>query len=153
MAYPTPYFDLIREMKDAFNHRLRLVDCARPNGIKAAARFCQTTAPTVRKRVRGYRQQGLKDLPQAPHGFPHKVRVQNEGLVEDLLSIVLDKIVGKRSCVKYERDEDQDGPRLVGAFRQPLVPVIEHRSAPYLREHAALSASQTSPTQSPLFMG
>ena len=48
MSPPIPYFDLIREMKDAHNHRLRLVDYARHHGIKAAARAFQTTVATVR---------------------------------------------------------------------------------------------------------
>ncbi|OFW29827.1 MAG: hypothetical protein A3J28_04945 [Acidobacteria bacterium RIFCSPLOWO2_12_FULL_60_22] len=47
MSSPAPYFDLVREMKDAYNHRLRLVDYARQNGIRAAARedFLLTTFP------------------------------------------------------------------------------------------------------------
>jgi len=32
------YFDLIREMRDRYNHRLRLIQYARQLGIKAAAR-------------------------------------------------------------------------------------------------------------------
>jgi hypothetical protein len=49
-----PYFDLIREMKSPFNHRLRLVDYVRQHGIKAAARVFRTTVPTVRKGRRRY---------------------------------------------------------------------------------------------------
>ena len=70
MPSPAPYFDLIREMKDAYNHRLRLVDAARQNGIKAAARLFQTTVPTVRKWLRRYQQHGLSGLQErsrAPH--------------------------------------------------------------------------------------
>ena len=33
------YFDLIREMKNAYNHRLRLVESARQRGIKPTARL------------------------------------------------------------------------------------------------------------------
>jgi hypothetical protein len=43
------YFDLIREMKDAYNHRLRLVESARQCGIKPTARLFATTVPTVHK--------------------------------------------------------------------------------------------------------
>jgi hypothetical protein len=42
------YFDLLREMKDGYNHRLRLVESARERGIKPTARLFATTAPTVR---------------------------------------------------------------------------------------------------------
>ena len=70
MSPPAPYFDLIREMKDAYNHRLRLVDYARRNGIKAAARLFQTTVPTVRKWLRRYQREGpggLQERSRAPH--------------------------------------------------------------------------------------
>jgi hypothetical protein len=53
--------DLVREMKDAYNHRLRLVQSARQMGIKPTARLFSTTVPTVRKWLRRF-QQG----PQSP---------------------------------------------------------------------------------------
>jgi hypothetical protein len=53
-----PYFDLVREMKDAYNHRLRLVQSARQIGIKPSARLFSTTVPTVRKWLRRFQQQG-----------------------------------------------------------------------------------------------
>jgi hypothetical protein len=46
------YFDLVREMKDAYNHRLRLVESAKQHGIKPTARLFATTVPTVRKWLR-----------------------------------------------------------------------------------------------------
>jgi hypothetical protein len=45
-------------MKDAYNHRLRLVDSAKQRGIKPTARLFATTVPTVRKWWRRCRQQG-----------------------------------------------------------------------------------------------
>jgi transposase len=66
-----PYYDLIREMQDAYNHRLRLVDYARHNGSKAAARAFQTTIPTVRKWLRRYRQDGPSGL-REPSRTPHR---------------------------------------------------------------------------------
>jgi len=39
------YFDLVREMKDAYNHRLRLVQSARQIGIKPTARLFSATVP------------------------------------------------------------------------------------------------------------
>lgn len=68
-----PYWSLIREMKDAYNHRLRLVAYARQNGLKAAARSFQTTRRTVRKWVRRYQAQGpsgLVECSRAPHRQP-----------------------------------------------------------------------------------
>jgi hypothetical protein len=69
------YFTLIREMKDAYHHRLRLVQSARHLGIKPAARLFQTTVPTVRKWLRRYPQlgpRGLIALSRAPHRQPGK---------------------------------------------------------------------------------
>ena len=43
------YFDLVREMKNAYNHRLRLVESAKQRGIKRTARLLATTVRTVRK--------------------------------------------------------------------------------------------------------
>ena len=63
MLSPALYFDLIREMSNRYNHRLRLVQYARQQGIKAAARMFQTTVPTVRKWLRRYQQQGPSGLP------------------------------------------------------------------------------------------
>jgi hypothetical protein len=41
-----PYFDLVREMRDPYNHRLRLVQFARQHGIKPTARHFATTVPS-----------------------------------------------------------------------------------------------------------
>jgi transposase-like protein len=76
MPVPVRYFDLIRQMKNAFNYRLRLVAHARQHGIKAAARAFSTTLPTVRKWARRYQAQGLQglqELSRAPRGRPHKI--------------------------------------------------------------------------------
>ena len=73
MEPPVRYFDLIREMRDRYNHRLRLVQYARRCGIKAAARAFATTVPTVRKWLRRYQLQGpagLLDHARAPHHQP-----------------------------------------------------------------------------------
>ncbi len=77
MPAPVPYFDVVRQMKNAFNYRLRLVTHARQHGIKAAARAFRTTVPTVRKWLRRYEGQGLKglqELSRAPHSCPHKIQ-------------------------------------------------------------------------------
>jgi len=42
MSAPVPYFDLVRQMKNAFNYRLQLVSYARQHGIKKAARPVST---------------------------------------------------------------------------------------------------------------
>jgi transposase len=76
MSPPVPYFEVVRQMKNAFNYRLRLVTHARQHGIKAAARAFRTTVPTVRKWGRRYEAQGLeglKELARAPHFCPHKI--------------------------------------------------------------------------------
>lgn len=71
----TPYWILVRELKDAYNHRLRLVTSARPHGLKAAARAFHTTRGTVRKWRRRYQQEGpsgLVERSRAPHRQPRK---------------------------------------------------------------------------------
>jgi transposase len=75
MAAPVRYFDLLREMKDAYNYRLQLVQFARQSGIKPAARAFATTVPTVRKWLRRYQQKGPSGLlaqSRAPHHQPRK---------------------------------------------------------------------------------
>jgi transposase len=69
------YFALVREMKDAYNHRLRLVESAKLRGIKPTARLFATTVPTVRKWLRRFRQHGpsgLREHSRARHHQPHK---------------------------------------------------------------------------------
>lgn len=68
-------------MKNAYNHRPRLVQYARPEGIRAAARTFQTTPPTVRKWLRRYPQQGPSGLqehsrasPCCPHQTPSEIQ-------------------------------------------------------------------------------
>jgi transposase len=71
----TPYWSLIREMRNPYNHRLRLVAYARQNGLKAAARLFQTTRRTVRKWLRRYQAQGpsgLVERSRAPHRQPRQ---------------------------------------------------------------------------------
>src|SRR5712664_638827 len=75
MAASARYFDLVREMKNAYNHRLRLVESARQRGIKPTARLFATPLPTVRKWLRRYQQQGpsgLLEVSRAPHRQPRK---------------------------------------------------------------------------------
>ncbi|MGB7729877.1 MAG: helix-turn-helix domain-containing protein, partial [Candidatus Acidiferrum sp.] len=62
MATSVRYFDLVREMRDAYNHRLRLVESAKQRGIKPTAKLFATTAPTVRKWLRRYQQRGPSGL-------------------------------------------------------------------------------------------
>ena len=75
MSAPVPYFDVIRNMQNAFDYRLRLVTHAHQHGIKATARAFPTTVPTVRKWLRRYQTQGLKGLQEhsrAPLHQPHQ---------------------------------------------------------------------------------
>jgi transposase len=75
------YFDLVREMRDAYNHRLRLVQSAGAIGVKPTARLFATTVPTVRKWLCRYQRQGrsgLREHSRAPHGCPHKTSLAIE---------------------------------------------------------------------------
>jgi transposase-like protein len=81
MDAPAPYYDLVREMRDAYNHRLRLVASARQRGLKPTARLFQTTVPTVRKWLRRYQQQGpsgLVERSRAPHRQARKTSAEIE---------------------------------------------------------------------------
>jgi transposase len=81
------YFALIREMRDAYNHRLRLVQHARQYGIKPTARAFATTVPTVRKWLRRYQQQGpcgLREHSRAHHHCPQKTSAEVEQQVLEL---------------------------------------------------------------------
>src|SRR5580692_901203 len=76
-----PYFDLVREMRDAYNHRLRLVQHARQHGIKPAAHAFSTTVPTVRKWLRRFQQHGssgLREHSRAHRHCPHKTSAEIE---------------------------------------------------------------------------
>ncbi len=75
MATAVRYFDLVREMKNAYNHRLRLVESVKERGIKPTARLFATSTLTVRKWWRRYQQHGpsgLKEHSRAPHRHPLK---------------------------------------------------------------------------------
>ena len=62
MGTAARYFDLVREMKNTYNHRLRLVESAKQRGIKPTARLFATTVPTVRKWLRRFQQHGPSGL-------------------------------------------------------------------------------------------
>src|SRR5437879_9954871 len=81
------YFDLVREMKDAYNHRLRLVESAKHRGIKPTARLFVTTVLTVRKWLRRFQQHGpsgLVALPRARHQQSQKTPPTNEEQLVEL---------------------------------------------------------------------
>ena len=81
MVTSARYFDLVREMKNAYNHRLRLVESAKQRGIKPTARLFATTVPTVRKWLRRYQQlgpRGLAEHSRARHRQPHKTPAHSE---------------------------------------------------------------------------
>ena len=66
------YFDLVREMKNAYNHRLRLVESAKERGIKPTARLFATTVPTVRKWLRRCQRRGPSGLLPLSRGRHHQ---------------------------------------------------------------------------------
>ena len=81
MATSARYFDLVRDMKNPYNHRLRLVDSVRERGIKPPARLFATSTLTVRKWWRRYKQlgpSGLREQSRAPHRHPLKTSVEIE---------------------------------------------------------------------------
>ena len=81
MAASARYFDLVREMKNPYNHRLRLVESVRERGIKPTARLFATSTLTVRKWWRRYQPlgpSGLQEHSRAPHRHPLKTSAEIE---------------------------------------------------------------------------
>jgi hypothetical protein len=62
MTAPARYFDLVCEMKNAYNHRLRLLESAKGRGSKPTVRLFATTVPMVRKLLRRFQQYGPSGL-------------------------------------------------------------------------------------------
>src|SRR5271166_3837006 len=91
MATVARYFDLVREMKDAYNHRLRLVENAKKRGIKPTARLFATTVPTVRKWLRRFEQRGpsgLVTLSRARHHQAQKTPANREAQFVELRKVL-----------------------------------------------------------------
>ncbi len=87
MGTAARYFDLVRELKDAYNHRLRLVESAKQRGIKPTARLFGTTVPTVRKWLRRFQQHGpsaLVALPRVRHHQSQKTPPATEARLLEL---------------------------------------------------------------------
>lgn len=87
---PLNYYELIIKMKnkaDKYDLRLRLINFAKQNGIKPAARVFATTPKTVRKWLARYKQEklaGLNELPRIPISCPHKTSAIMEKQVVNL---------------------------------------------------------------------
>jgi transposase len=87
VATSVPYFDLAREMKNAYDYRLRLVESAKQRGIKPTARLFVTTVPTVRKWLQRFQQHdpsGLLALPRARHHKAQKIPPTTETQLVEL---------------------------------------------------------------------
>jgi len=75
---------MIRQVKDKYDLRLRLVESARHLGIKPTARLYGSAPQTVRKWLRRYQAQkrsGLADRSHAPHSCPHQTPADIEAQV------------------------------------------------------------------------
>ena len=81
------YYQLIKDMSNKFNYRLRMVEYALKNDISEAAREYRTTRKTVRKWVNRYKEyglEGLKDMKKTPKNIPHKLKEVDEKRVIEL---------------------------------------------------------------------
>lgn len=91
MATSARYFDLVRDMKHPYDHRLRLVESVKQRGIKATARLFATTVLTVRKWLRRFQQHGpsgLVEHSRARYHQPHKTPPTIEVQLIDLRKIL-----------------------------------------------------------------
>lgn len=83
------YFELIRNMKNPFDLRIKMVMYAKKHGNKPAAKVFSTTVKTIRKWRRRYEEKGLaglKEESRAPHNIPHKTSIETEKRVVELRS-------------------------------------------------------------------
>ncbi len=87
MATPARYFDLVRDMKHPYDHRLRLVESAQQRGIQATARLFATTVPTVRKWLRRFQQHGPSGLVEHSRARYHQPRKTPPPLEAQLLEL------------------------------------------------------------------
>ena len=81
------YYDLIRDMSNAFNLRLEIVRFTRDHGVSEAAREFKTTRKTVRKWSARYEEahtSGLIDRSRAPHEVWNKMSREEEQEIESL---------------------------------------------------------------------
>jgi len=84
MSAPLTYPEMIRQVSNPYDLRLRLVSSARQIGVKPTARLFGTSPQTVRLWVRRYGAQGRAGLAgrsHAPHTCPHRTPDQLEALV------------------------------------------------------------------------
>lgn len=91
MAAPARYFDLVREMENAYNHLLRLVESAKQRGIRPTARLFATPVPTVRKWLRRDQQcgpSGLQESSRARQQQSLKTSASLESLLVELRGTV-----------------------------------------------------------------
>ncbi len=80
MSAPASYFDVIRNMPNAFDYRLRLAAYARQHGVEATARALSTTARAARKWLRRCPTRGLK-------GLEEHSRSTSSNLADPLISV------------------------------------------------------------------
>ena len=62
------YFDLVRQMKNPFDLRIKMVMYAKKYGNKPCARVFSTIVKTVRKWRRRYEEKGLSGLKEVASG-------------------------------------------------------------------------------------
>ena len=78
---PARYSETMREVKDKFWWRQKMVKYAQERGISEAAREYRTTRKMVRLWFYGYLKEGVKglvDRSRAPHRIPHKTSKELE---------------------------------------------------------------------------
>ena len=80
---PIPYYNMIRNSKSPEYIRLAMVQVAREEGIKPAARAFRMTVLTVRKWMRRYdgTLASLRDRSRAPHRRPQRISAQLEARI------------------------------------------------------------------------
>ena len=96
------YYELLKQMKNVYGVRKKLIECASAFGISAAAREYSTTRKTVRKWLRRYNQYGLKGLEdesRKPRHSPFKMKKEEE---EEIIRIRKKHPYMGAERIKYE---------------------------------------------------
>ena len=69
------YCEILRDSKDPYCYRVKMVEYAINHGIKAAARYCACSRNTVRKWLKRWKEEGPKGLrnrSRRPRNSPNK---------------------------------------------------------------------------------
>jgi len=134
-------------MKDAYNHRLRLVESAKQRGIQPAARIFATTVPTVRKWVRHFQRpqlwiSAIQNAQRTKTEFSRLLAIQR-GIASQI------ERVKQKPAEKQIHDVDDHGDSTNAAIVAWPTLSVPRSSAPRFSVRFAIKNPPNNPAQSP----